>query len=166
MRVTALGLFRTAWVVASALLVATILPQVGVPARWVPDLVLVAVVSTAVLRGPVHGALVGLAAGWVVELIPPVGRPLGLVALTMMVGGAVAGAVPQRASRSLIRPLTALLLAALVVGAGRIASAIAAEGHVEVLGVATVVASTVVVGTVVLPVLVGIDRALVRRRLG
>lgn len=166
MRVTALGLLRTAGVVGCALLVATILPRLGVPARWVPDLVLIAVVSTAVLRGPVHGALVGLAAGWVVELIPPVGRPLGLVALTMMLGGAVAGALPRDSRRALTRPLAALLLAALVVGAGRIASAIAAEGHVEVLAVATVVGSTVVAGAVVLPVLVGIDRALVRRRLG
>src|SRR6478735_3371531 len=91
MRPTLLGVLRTAYVLVAALVVATLLPRLGVPPRWVPDLVLVGVVATAVLRGPVHGALVGLLAGWVVQLVPPVGSPLGLTPLVMMVAGLVAG---------------------------------------------------------------------------
>ena len=60
MRPTLLGVLRTAYVLVAALVVATVLPRLGVPPRWVPDLVLLGVVATAVLRGPVHGALVGL----------------------------------------------------------------------------------------------------------
>ena len=36
----------------------------------VPDLVLVLVVAWALLRGPVAGAAVGLAAGWLLDLVP------------------------------------------------------------------------------------------------
>ncbi len=109
MRVTLLGLVRTAYVVVAALLSATLLPRLGVPQEWVPDLVLIGVVATAVLRGPVHGALVGLVAGWVVELVPPVGSPLGLTPLVhharrprrrALPAGVVAHRGPRRRRRS------------------------------------------------------------------
>ena len=44
----------------------------------VPDLVLLPVVALALSRGWLAGALLGLAAGWVVDLVPPGGDPLGL----------------------------------------------------------------------------------------
>jgi rod shape-determining protein MreD len=165
-RFTTLGLVRAVYVVVSALVAATVLPRLGVPARWVPDLVLIGVVSTAVLRGPLHGALVGITAGWVVELVPPVGAPLGLTPLIVMAAGAVAGAFRQPSSRSRLRPLAALLAAVLVVVAARLASAVVAEGgFAPADGVARVV-STLLVGLVALPVIIAVDRALVRRRLG
>lgn len=161
-----LGLLRTAYVVVSALLTATLLPRLGVPAGWVPDLVLVGVVATAVLRGPLHGALVGLAAGWVVELIPPVGSPLGLTALVTMLGGAVAGSFRRASSRSVLRAPLALLAATVVVLAGRLAAAAVAEGSVEPVDRVGTLIATVGVCLVVLPGLLALDRALVRRRLG
>lgn len=166
MRPTLLGLLRTAYVVVSALLVATLLPRLGVPPGALPDLVLVGVVATAVLRGPVHGALTGLVAGWVVELVPPVGHPLGLTALVLMLAGLAAGCFRNPASRSALRPVAALLVAALVGLAAHVAAAVLADGELELLDGARRVAATTVAGVVLLPALLALDRALVRRRLG
>jgi LytS/YehU family sensor histidine kinase len=166
MRPTLLGVVRAAYVVVAALLTATSLPRLGVSPAWVPDLVLVGVVATAVLRGPVHGALVGLLAGWVVELVPPVGTPMGLVPLVTMAAGLVAGLFRRASSRSWLRPPAALLSAAGVALAGRMASAVLAEGSVEPAAGASRLASTVLAGAVLLPALLVADRALVRRRLG
>ncbi|KRB45215.1 MULTISPECIES: hypothetical protein [unclassified Terrabacter] len=166
MRPTLLGVLRTAYVLVAALLVATLLPRLGAQPRWVPDLVLVAVVATAVLRGPVHGALVGLLAGWVVELVPPVGSPLGLTPLVMMVAGLVAGSFRRTSSRSRLRAPAALLAAAGVLLVGRLGSAVLAEGSVEVADGLWRLVATVAAGALVLPAFLALDRALVRRRLG
>ena len=48
----------------------------------VPDLALVLVVGWALLRGPVAGAAVGLAAGWLLDVVPPGSTHLGVQALT------------------------------------------------------------------------------------
>jgi rod shape-determining protein MreD len=165
-RPTLLGLGRAVYVLAAALASATLLPRLGVPAQWVPDLVLIGVVATAVLRGPVHGAIAGLLAGWVVELVPPVGSPLGLTPLAMMVAGAVAGLFHQVSSRSTLRPSVALLAAGSVVLVVRFASAVVAEGSIDPMDVFGRLASTVAVGLVALPAFLAADRALVRRRLG
>ena len=166
MRVTLLGLARTAYVLVAALLSATLLPRLGVPQAWVPDLVLIGVVATAVLRGSVHGALVGLVAGWVVELVPPVGSPLGLTPLVFMLGGLVGGLFRRESSHTVGRALVALMAAAAVVLLGRLASASLAEGSVSASDGLFRLASTLGVGLLALPVILAVDRALVRRRLG
>jgi rod shape-determining protein MreD len=166
MRPTLLGVLRTAYVLVAALLVATLLPRLGAQPRWVPDLVLVAVVATGVLRGPVHGALVGLLAGWVVELVPPVGSPLGLTPLVMMVAGLVAGSFRRTSSRSRLRAPAALLAAAGVLLVGRLGSAVLGEGSVEVADGLWRLVATVAAGALLLPAFLALDRALVRRRLG
>ncbi len=166
MRPTALGLLRAAYVVVAALLAATVVPRLGVPVEWTPDLVLIGVVATAVLRGPLHGALVGLAAGWVVELIPPVGRPLGLTALVMMVAGAVAGGIGASSLRVALRASLALVAAALLVGLSRTTAVAVAEGSWDATGALTTAAATVAAALVVLPLLTVVDHSLVQRRLG
>jgi rod shape-determining protein MreD len=165
-RPTLLGLLRTVYVVLAALATATLLPRLGVPDAWVPDLVLLGVVATAVLRGPLHGALAGLLAGWVVELVPPVGSPLGLTALVTAAGGLVAGLFHSPASRSGLRPLVALVAAGAVVGLARAVMTLLAEGRVDAVAGLTHLGSTLAVGLLVVPVAVAVDRALVRRRLG
>ncbi|MEO7752888.1 MAG: rod shape-determining protein MreD [Terracoccus sp.] len=166
MRVTLLGLGRTVYVIVAALLSATFLPRLGVPADRVPDLVLIGVAASAVLRGPVHGALLGLAAGWVVELVPPVGDPIGLTPLVLMAGGLLAGSFRRTSSNSFLRALGALAAASVVVIAGRWAAAIVAEdGFAPTEGLGQLVA-TVVTALIVLPLLLAADGALVRRRLG
>lgn len=166
MRPTLLGVLRTAYVLVAALASATVLPRLGVAPQWVPDLVLVGVVATAVLRGPVHGALVGLLAGWVVELVPPVGSPLGLTSLVMMVGGLVGGFFRRPSSRSRMRPPAALLGAAGVVLVSRLAAAVLAEGSVDLGDGVWRLVSTLAVGVLLLPAFLALDRSLVRRRLG
>ncbi|MER7071148.1 rod shape-determining protein MreD [Terrabacter sp. NPDC000476] len=166
MRPTLLGLLRTAYVVVAALGTATVLPRLGVPAPWVPDLVLVGVVATAVLRGPVHGALTGLLAGWVVELVPPVSGPVGLTPLVMMLAGLAAGLLRRGSSRSRWRAPLALVAAATVVLVARVVVAVLAQGRLEPGDDLTRLVATVVVGAALLPALLGVDRTLVRRRLG
>lgn len=166
MRPTTLGLVRTAYVVLGALVAPTVLTRLGVPAAWLPDLVLIGVVATAALRGWLHGAIVGLLAGWVVELVPPVNQPMGLTALVMMAAGAVAGGFRRDSSRSTLRAPLALLVAAGVVVAGRLAVVVLAEGGVPVTDGLRMLASTLGVGLLILPAFLALDRALVRRRLG
>ena len=166
MRPTLLGVLRTAYVLVAALLVATVLPRLGVPPGAVPDLVLVGVVATAVLRGAVHGALAGLLAGWVVELVPPGGHPLGLTALVLMAAGLAAGFFRSPSSRSFLRPVSALVVAAVVVVAAHLGAAVLADGDVQLLDASRRLLATVLAGVVLLPALLATDRALVRRRLG
>lgn len=164
-RPTLLGLLRTAGVVVGALAAATVLPRLGVPAGWVPDLVLVLVAASAVLRGVAHGGLLGLAAGWVVDIVPPGGSPLGATALLYAVAGACAGAFHHPGNRGPLAPLGSLALAAVVVGVGRLAVAVVGEGAVDPTGALSRAVATVAAGALLTPVCIAVDRALVRRRL-
>lgn len=164
-RLTLLGLLRTAAVLVGALAAATLLPRLGVPARAVPDLVVIVVASSAVLRGPTHGALLGLAAGWVVDLVPPGGSPLGVTALLYAAAGAAAGLLHHQGNRGPLAPLGAVVAGAVVVGAGRLGLAVLGEAPLDVPGALTRVAATAVAGLLLVPVAVAVDRALVRRRL-
>ncbi len=164
-RLSLLGLIRTALVVLGALTVATVLPRLGAPVRVLPDLVVIVVAGSAVLRGRTHGALLGLAAGWVVDLVPPAGSPLGATALVYAAAGAVAGSFHRQGGRGLLLPLLALGAGSMVVGTGDVALAVLGDGVVDVPGAATRVAVTIAVGIVAMPVLIGLDHALVRRRL-
>ncbi|HEU4999882.1 MAG TPA: rod shape-determining protein MreD [Lapillicoccus sp.] len=164
-RLSLLGLLRTGTVLVAALAVATLLPRFGVPARYLPDLVVLVVAASAVVRGPAHGALLGLAAGWVVDLVPPGGSPLGLTALLYAAAGATAGLFHRAASRSLVGAVLGLAAATAVVELGRVCVAILGDGVVDLGSAATRTAVTVAVGLVALPALLGVDRALTRRRL-
>ena len=164
-RLSLLGLLRTAAVLVAALAVATVLPRFGVPYRYLPDLVVLVVAASAVVRGPVHGALVGLAAGWVVDLVPPGGSPLGLTALLYAAAGATAGLFHRAAARGMIGALLGLAAATAVVELGRICVSILGDGVVDLGSAATRTAVTVAVGLLALPALLGVDRALTRRRL-
>jgi rod shape-determining protein MreD len=166
MRPTALGLLRAAYIALAALLTVTVVPRLGIPASWAPDLVVVGVVATALLRGPTHGALVGLLAGWVVELVPPVGRPLGLTALAMLLAGAAAGALGRSSLRPGLRAALAVVAASLVPLTSRLAVTAAAEGRWDIAAAMASLTATAGVAVVVLPTMILVDRALVRRRLG
>ena len=121
--------------------------------------------ASAVVRGPAHGALLGLAAGWVVDLVPPGGSPLGLTALLYAAAGAVAGLFHRSASRSLVGALLGLAAATVVVELGGVCAAILGDGTMDLPAAATRTLVTLVVGLLALPVVLGVDRALTRRRL-
>lgn len=76
----------------------------------VPDLALVLVVVAAIDRGPTYAAVLGFAAGLLLDLAPPADHVVGRWALALVVVGYLAGRVRQDARAS-------TFTAVLVVGA-------------------------------------------------
>lgn len=148
-------------VLALALCVVAAFVVVTVRARgWsvVPDLVLLPVVAVALTRGSAVGALAGLAAGWVVDLVPPGGEPLGLTALLYAAAGALAG----RGTRLGPLPTRWVALvavgAALVPAAGRLLQGAWLGQQTDLPRALTEVVVTVLVAIVVVPPLVRLDK--------
>ncbi|MGH3356286.1 MAG: rod shape-determining protein MreD [Nocardioidaceae bacterium] len=100
----------TAVVVLAVTLQLGVLPSLAV-ADVVPDLVLVVVIALALARGPEYGAVVGFAAGLVLDLAPPADHTAGRWALAFVVVGYLAGLARRDARASAVA-------AVLVVAAG------------------------------------------------
>jgi rod shape-determining protein MreD len=132
----------------------------------VPDLVLVLVVAWALLRGPLAGAAVGLAAGWLLDLVPPGSAHLGVQALTYAAAGALAGRAhlegPVAAPRV---ALVALGASALVEGVG-VLGALAVGAPADLGAVLVQCLLTATVAALVVPLVVSAERGLARRRFG
>ena len=75
----------------------------------VPNLALLLVVATALVRGPDAAAILGFVAGLAVDLAPPADHVAGRWALALVVGGYVAGRVRSDAGSS---PVAALITVA------------------------------------------------------
>ena len=154
---------RVGALLAAVLLVVTLAARHLSP---VPDLVLVLVVAWALLRGPVAGAAVGLGAGWLLDLVPPGSSHLGVLALTYAAAGALAGRArvegPVPAPRVAVVALTA---SALVEGVG-VVGALAVGAPVALVDVAVSCLLTATVAALVVPLVVGAERGLARRRYG
>lgn len=91
-----------------------------------PDLLLPLVVAGALVGGPARGALVGLTAGWLVDLVPPGSALLGTAALTYAACGLLAGGGRREGLASW--PWVAvvgLLSSAVLLGAGMLAALLA-----------------------------------------
>lgn len=161
-RVSPWAVLRLLLVVLAALAAAVVLPRLGDPA---PDLVLLVVVAGALLRGPVEGALLGVLAGWVVDLVPPAGHPLGLSALVYAAVGALAGAGRRFGTWSALLPVLVTALAAILVQAVGLALRATSGAPLGWGHAGMSVLLTTAVGAVVVPLLVHLERALVRRRL-
>lgn len=135
---------RTAVVlVRGLLLLVAVLAAVTVASRStvvLPDLALPVVVAAGLLVGPSRGALVGLAAGWLADLVPPGSAVLGTSALLYAVVGLVAGA----GRREGVSPVGWLAL----VGVGCSAALGGGRVLVALLSGAPVVAQSVVLGLV------------------
>lgn len=148
------------------LLVAVLLPSAwptGVPRA---DLVILVVAAAALLRGPTTGLLVGLAGGWLLDLVPPGGWPLGAAALTYGGAGLLLGLARRYATLSPLVPWVATALGSALVLAVRGVTAAAGlgQGSVSIADLAWTWAITALVGIIVLPVLIGIERWLGERR--
>ena len=148
---------------------AAVLLVVGLGARGigpVPDLALVLVVAWALLRGPAVGAAVGLGTGWLVDLVPPGSTHLGVLALAYGAAGWLAGRA--RVEGPVAAPRVALVglgVAALVESVG-VVSALAVAAPVDLAEVALRCLLTATAAAVVVPLVVGAERGLVRRRYG
>ena len=136
------------------------------PTRFLPDLVVLVVASSAVVRGPAHGALLGLAAGWVVDLVPPGGLARsGSPRSCMPTAGATAGLAHRAASRSLLGALLGLAAATVVVELGGVCVAILGDGSFDLAAAATRTLVTLAVGLLALPRAARRGPRLTRRRL-
>lgn len=154
------GFLVRAVLLVVAVLVPTLFPS-GMPGR--PDLVLLVVAAAALMRGPVTGALVGLAGGWLVDLVPPGGEPLGAGALSYALAGALVGAARHWAPASPLVPWVAAVGGAAVIQAVRGLTAAAGVGVAHPVDLAWSVAATALFALLLLPVLIGVERFLVRR---
>lgn len=157
-----LALLRALAVLAAALATVTLGAR-GI--NTLPDLVLPVVVAGALLSGPSRGALLGLGAGWVVDLMPPGSPVLGSAALLYAVGGLVAGAGRREGETPMAWVAAVVVGAAAAVALGRAALAVLSSAPVSPGEVALRLALTVAVALVAVPALVRAEHALVRRHL-
>ena len=162
-RLSLLGLIRTGAVLVAALTVATVLPRFGLPARFLPGLVVLVVASSAVVRGPGgRPARPGRRVGrrpHATGRVPT--RPHG----PPVCGGRRQGLAHRAASRSLLGAILGLAAATVVVEIGGVCVAILGDGSFDLGAAATRTLTTLGVGLLALPLLLGVDRGLTRRRL-
>ena len=165
-RPSPLDALRAVVIVLAALLAVVAVPRLGPLAAVGPDLVLPVVVAAALLGGPVRGALVGLGAGWVVDLCPPGTPVLGTTALLYAGAGAVAGLLRREGTGSVLLPVAATAATAATVAVARLLIEVMATGTVTGLGQPLLrVLLTAALGAVLVPLLLRAERALIRRRL-
>ncbi len=130
-----------------------------------PDLVLPLVVAGALLAGPSRGALLGVGAGWVVDLMPPGSAVLGSSALLYAVAGLVAGAGRREGETPMAWVALVVLAAAGVLAAGRVVLAALSSTPVQAGDLALRFGLTAALAISVVPLLVRAEHALVRRNL-
>jgi rod shape-determining protein MreD len=144
-------LARDLLVCALAIVVAVLL-QVTIAVDFsflggLPDLVCIAVISIALLRGPEAGAVAGFVAGFLLDAVS--GQPLGLSSFVYTAVGYGAGrageSVPDHAP---VRPLVAMAVGAFVARAGVVALGAMIGSSVsvgEVLSIAAVPTAAITV---------------------
>ena len=157
-----LRLLRALVVVAAALVSVVLGARVTGP---VPDLVLPVVVAGALLSGPLRGALLGLGAGWVVDLMPPGSPVLGSAALLYAAVGLVAGARRREGEAPLGWLALVVFAAAAVPAFGRVLIGLAGSASVKLLATGEQWCLTVGLSLVAVPLLIRAEHALVRRHL-
>ncbi len=155
------GLGRVAMMaVVVVILQISVMPYITL-ADGIPDVVVALVVSVAVLRGPLVGAVTGFGCGFVVELTSPVGT-LGVMALLYLAVGAWCG-------RFVDRPEASTIVLPLGLIAGGAACVQVGYAIFQLLlgtdATASVIALRIVVPTVVLSALLAPVVLLVARRL-
>jgi rod shape-determining protein MreD len=156
------GLVRACAVVLAALLMVSLTARGLAP---VPDLVLPLVVAGALLGGPSRGALLGLAAGWVVDLMPPGSPVLGSAALLYAAAGLLAGAGRREGETPMAWLAVVVLAASAVVALGRVALALLATAPVGLGDLGLRWGLSAACAVVAVPLLVRAEHALVRRHL-
>lgn len=144
----------------AAVLIPTLYPS-QMPAR--PDLVILVVAAAALMRGPVTGALVGLAGGWLIDLVPPGGEPLGASAISYALAGALMGGARRWGPWSPLVPWLAAVGGAVVIQAIRGLTAAAGVGVAHPGDLLWSLAATALFVLLLLPLLISLERFLVER---
>ena len=155
------GVVTRLLLLVAAVLALNLLPA-GVPGR--PDLVVLVVAAAALTHGPVTGGLVGLAGGWLVDLVPPGGEPLGAGALSYALAGVLMGTARRWMPWSPLVPWVAAVGGAGVVQAVRGLTAAAGVGVTHPGDLLWSVAATALFALLLLPLLIAVERFLQSRR--
>lgn len=163
MSATVATLLRGLAVLVAVLLVVTLGARHVTP---VPDLVLVLVVAWALLRGPVAGAAGGLAAGWLLDVVPPGSTHLGVQALAYAAAGILAGRARVEGPVAAPRVALVALGASTVVEGVGVLEALAGRAPVDIAAVVVQCLLTATVAALVVPLVVAAERGLARRRFG
>nr|WP_231134152.1 rod shape-determining protein MreD [Motilibacter deserti] len=150
-------------VLCGAVLELAVLAPLGLPGAT-PDVVLLVVVALALRWGPLDGAVVGFAAGLVVDLTPPSDGGAGRWAAVFLLVGFAVGRVFEDADDTPVVALFAVTLAsaASVLGYAALASLVGDDG-VEWARVPSLVTSSVIYDVVLTAVVVPVVGGLARR---
>ncbi|TPG19487.1 rod shape-determining protein MreD [Pedococcus bigeumensis] len=155
--VTARGLLLLVAAVASVTLAAR--SQLALP-----DLVLPVVVAGALRTGASRGALLGLAGGWLVDLMPPGSAVLGTAALVYAGAGLLAGAGRREGDTPFGWVAVVGAACAVLVTTGRLVVAALSGAAVEWPLVGIRLGLTALLCAVLVPVLVSLEQRLARGR--
>ncbi len=129
-----------------------------------PDLVLPVVVAGALRTGASRGAVLGLAGGWLVDLMPPGSSVLGTAALLYAAAGLLAGAGRREGETPFGWVAVVGASSAVVVTTGRLVVAALAGAAVDWPVIGMGLALTTGLCAVLVPALVGLEHRLVRGR--
>lgn len=129
-----------------------------------PDLVLPVVVAGALRTGASRGALLGLAGGWLVDLMPPGSAVLGTAALVYAGAGLLAGAGRREGETPFGWVAVVGAAGAVLVTTARLVVAALSGASVEWPVVGMRLGLTVVLCALLVPVLVSLEQRLVRGR--
>jgi len=156
-------------IAVSVLVVLTITLQVSVFSHFslrgvVPDLALLVVIAAALVRGPDYAALVGFAAGLVLDLAPPADHTAGRWALSFVVVGYLTGLARQDSDISAVGTLV-LVAAGAFIGTSVFAltGLVLGEGAIDVSTALDVIPLTVGYDVLVAPLVVPLVVMLFRR---
>lgn len=145
------------------LVAAVLLPSAWPPGVARPDLVLVVVAAAALLHPPRTGLLIGLAGGWLLDVVPPGSWPLGAGALTYAGVGWGLGALRRATVASPLLPWVATGAAAALVLAVRWVTSAAGIGVALPVDLGWTWLITMLVAVPLLPLLLRLERRLTPR---
>ena len=129
-----------------------------------PDLLVLAVVSIALARGPDVGLVFGFAMGLVADLAPPADHTLGRLALAYALAGYVGGLLSDDAARSAFLPIGVVGLGAVVAeGTFAIVGALLGDERITTTALAHNVPSSVLYDVVLAPFVIPVIGAVSRR---
>lgn len=152
---------QTVLLLVAAVLGVAVLPRILGGAA--PDLVCVVVVVAALRGGAISGALLGLAGGWLLDMVPPGTGSLGGTGLVYAAVGFAVGAGRGWVDHSPVSPaLTVLASATALRTVGAVGDLVAGR-PVGWAAAGVSVLLTTLVGACVVPGLLRLQRRLVRR---
>ncbi len=155
--------------VVSMLVVLTITLQVSIFSHFsmqgvVPDLALLVVIAAALVRGPDYAALVGFAAGLVLDLAPPADHTAGRWALSFVLVGYLTGLTRQEGDITAVGTLVMVAAGAFIgTSVFALTGLVLGDGGVDVATALHVVPLSVLYDLLVAPLIVPLVVILFRR---